>query len=276
MRRFVLGVSVALLGAGGVHAQSFTTGPCNGGEGEVNNGWFSARQVKVCEMRRVTLPMTGQVNVSGTNGGIEVVGEDRKDIALEAKVTAQDSSREKAEEILRQIQIATAGTIKADGPKFLGWFSHADWSVSYKLRVPRHLAADVTTVNGEVKVMGVDGAIHAATVNGGLSLADVAGDVHASTVNGGVHIALDGMAWRGAGLWAETVNGGISAKASDHYSAHLVVDTVNGDISLGFPVMVQGRLVGHHVDGNLGDGGSTIQFKTVNGGVSVEREQGVQ
>lgn len=271
MRRFVLGVSVALLFAGGLHAQSFRTGPCNGGEGEVKSGWFSARQVKVCEMRQSILPMSGQLNVSGFNGGIEVIGEDRRDIALEAKVTAQDSSREKAESIVRRIQIKTSGTIKADGPKIFGR-GHADWAVSYKLRVPRHMAGDVKTMNGGIKLTGVDGAIHVATTNGDISLSDLGGDVHAETVNGEVHVLLGGHQWQGAGLWAKTVNGGISVKAPGDYAAHLVVDTVNGGISVGFPVTVQGGQIGHHLDGKLGGGGPTIQIRTVNGGVSVNRE----
>jgi hypothetical protein len=278
MRRFVLGVSVALLVAGGLHAQSFTTGACNGDEGNSsNNSWFFGHQTKVCEIRRTTLPMSGQVNVAGTNGGIEVIGEDRRDIALEVKVTAQGWSHEAAEEVLRQIQVKTGGTIEATGPKFSWWSWSGNWSASYKLRVPQHLAADLRTVNGGIELTGVDGVIHVETVNGGLSLSDLAGEVHAETVNGGMHVALNGDQWRGAGLWAKTVNGGVSVKAQDHYSAHLVVETVNGGISVGFPITVQGKIgSGHHIDANLGDGGPTIEFQTVNGGVRVGRDQEVQ
>jgi hypothetical protein len=277
MLRFVLGASAALLVAGGLHAQSFTTGPCNGDEGTSNNSsWFFGHQTKVCEIRRATLPMNGRVNVTGTNGGIEVVGEDRRDIALEVKIIAWDSNREAAESIQRQIQVKTGEAIEATGPKPSWWsWGHADWSASYKLRVPQHLAADLRTVNGGIQLTGVDGEIHVHTVNGGVSLADLAGDVHAETVNGGMKVALSGPQWRGAGLWATTVNGGISVNAPDHYSAHLVAQTVNGGISVAFPITIAGN-IGHHVDANLGDGGPTIQFQTVNGGVRVSRDQEVQ
>jgi DUF4097 and DUF4098 domain-containing protein YvlB len=60
-------------------------------------------------------------------------------------------------------------------------------------------------------------------------------------------------------------------KAPDRYSAHLVAETVNGGISVGFPITVQGK-INHHVDTNIGQGGPTIYFQTVNGGVSIQRD----
>jgi DUF4097 and DUF4098 domain-containing protein YvlB len=271
MRRFLLGLPAAVLLAGGLHAQSFTTGPCHDDEGNThNNSWFSGHQVRVCELRSTTLPLVnGQVRVEGKNGGIEVIGEDRKDIALEARVIAQSSSRDQAETIVREVKIKTDGTIKADGPMMSGWFS-SNWQVDYKLRVPRHLAAQLETQNGGIEVENIDGKIDASTTNGGLGLHHLAGEVHASTVNGGLHVTLDGPQWRGAGMFAKSTNGGVSVKAPEHYSAHLVAGTVNGGISVGFPEAGNGRR--HHIDTNLGSGGPTVSFETVNGGVSVDRE----
>ena len=60
-------------------------------------------------------------------------------------------------------------------------------------------------------------------------------------------------------------------KAPDRYSAHLVVDTVNGGIEVAFPITVQGK-IRNHLDANVGQGGPTLQFETVNGGFSMERD----
>ena len=148
-----------------------------------------------------------------------------------------------------------------------GW-SHGGWSVNYRLRVPRRVAAQLHTQNGGIELTNVDGVIHADTTNGGLTLDDLGGDVHASTVNGGLHVKLDGTQWRGSGLFAKSTNGGISVKAPENYSAHLVAQTVNGGISVGFPITVQGK-IRNHIDTNIGQGGATLQFETVNGGVSI-------
>jgi len=273
MRRWVAGCLFALLFAGRLPAQSFTTSPCDGDQGNTtNNSWLFGHQERVCELRRATLPLiNGQLSVSGKNGGIEVIGEERQDIALEARVIAQDSGRDEALSLAREVKIVTTGTIHAEGPQMSGFF-HRSWSVNWSLRVPRHVAAELHTVNGGIKVTNVVGVIHADTTNGGLILDDLAGDVHATTVNGGSDVRLDGNEWRGAGLVVKSTNGGVSVKAPDHYSAHLVAETVNGGIAVGFPTTVQGK-IHNHIDTNIGQGGATLHFQTVNGGVSIHPTQ---
>jgi hypothetical protein len=270
MRR-VFASAVLLFAVVTLHAQSWSTGSCNGDEGNTHNSSFFGHADRACELRRVVLPLVdGQLSVTGTNGGIEVIGEDRTDIGLEARVTAQASSAEDAKSILQQVKIVTTGVIHAEGPDSSGW-SHRGWSVNYRLHVPRHVATNLKTVNGGINLAHLDGDLRAETTNGGLSLSDLAGDVHATTVNGGVTLALSGNRWQGAGLFAESTNGGISATAPDRYSAHLVAETVNGGISVDFPITVQGDIK-NHIDTNLGDGGPTIQMKTVSGGVSIAKD----
>jgi DUF4097 and DUF4098 domain-containing protein YvlB len=267
MSRCALFLVSALLLAARVPAQSFTTGACGGDEGGSNSGWFG-HQARACEVRSTTLPLVnGQLSVSGKNGGIDVIGEERNDVALEARVLAQDSSREEAESLLREIKIVTSGSIHAEGPSNFG-LSRRNWSVDWKLRVPRHVNAELHTMNGGIKVTNVIGVLNVDTTNGGLVLDSLAGDVHATTVNGGLDVKLDGNQWQGAGLVARSTNGGVEVKAPDQYSAHLVAQTVNGGISVGYPITVQGK-IGRQIDTNLGQGGPTIHFQTVNGGVSI-------
>ena len=271
MRRFVITCFAVIASAACLQAQSFTTAPCSGPEGNTDNHWSSfGRQERACELRRTTLPLVnGQLSVSGKNGGIELIGEDRPDIALEARVTAQASSRDEAESIVREIKIDTNGALHATGPQDSGW-SHRNWSVNYRLHVPRHLTANLHTENGGIDISGVEGAIHAETTNGGLSLSHLAGDVHATTVNGGLDVALAGNQWQGSGLFAKSTNGGVSVKAPNGYSAHLIAETVNGGISVGLPMKAQGTFR-RHLETDLGQGGPTLQFQTVNGGVSIDR-----
>ena len=273
MQKLVLGSFIVLTFAAHAQAQSFTTSPCQATDGNTNNSWFFGHQERACELRRVTLPLVnGRVQVSGTNGGIEVQGEDRSDIALEARVITQASSREEAEAIGRKIKIVTGETIEAQGPTVSSWI-HGGWSVNYKLHVPRHLAAHLHTMNGGIEVMNVDGKIDAETTNGGLTLDNLAGDVHARTVNGGMEITLAGGQWQGSGFSVSSTNGGISVKAPENYSAHLIADTVNGGISVDLPMTGHGA-TRNHLDTTLGQGGATIQFETVNGGVTIKHSMG--
>ena len=269
MRPYAVTCCAALLAAATLHAQSFTTKPCNdtSHDGGVFNNWFGGSE-HACELRSITLPFSnGRLDVRALNGSIDVIGEDRQDIALEAQVTAQSGSHEDAESILHRVTITTAGTIEAKGPKVAN--GHV-WSVSYRLHVPHRLAAELHTTNGSVSLTALDGDIHAETVNGSLKLAELAGNVHAATTNGSIRATLIGSTWQGSGLSATTTNGAISVSVPQPYSAHLVANTVNGGTSLNAPGANQSRVTRKEIDTTFGSGGPTLTFETVNGGVSVQ------
>jgi DUF4097 and DUF4098 domain-containing protein YvlB len=270
MPRLILGTSLALLLAGfasHLHAQAFTTSPCPTNQ---QDGSWSFGSSRVCELRTATLPLiNGHLALSGRNGSIDVIGEDRSDIQLEAQVTAQASSREEAEALERKIEIVTGGgEIRDEGPKAFGLF-HQNWSVSYRMRVPRHLAAHLHTENGSVKLAELDGAITAETTNGSMTLRDLAGDVTARTTNGSLKVSLSGSQWKGNGLFAKTTNGGVSVTAPADYSAHLVAGTTNGGVHVGFPASTQAR--SRHIDASIGNGGPTLRFETTHGGIHIDR-----
>lgn len=277
MRRLtLLLIAVLPLSAGTLaHAQAtqWTTGPCPTGQNATHNGglwhWNGSR---VCELRRATLANTGSLKMEADNGSITVIGEDRKDIAIEARITVDSTNQKDAAALLRQITIDTNGTIRAHGPHFSGWWSHGGYSVDYNLRVPETIVAKVETANGNVTLKTLHGTLRAESTNGTVTLSDLAGDVHASTVNGGISIRLEGDHWDGAGLTGETVNGGISVSMPTGYSARLRASTVNGGISVDFPVTVEGKIT-HDLDANIGRGGAPIQMHTVNGGVQFKRRE---
>ncbi len=287
MRPLALGCSLALLAASALAgAQNFNTSPCsdNGGGG---SSWWGHEE-RACEIRRATLPLDGSnLGVTGKNGNIEVIGEDRADIALEAKVTAQGSSQGEAESLLHEIKIVTGSDIHAEGPNQTGR-PHKGWSVDFKLRVPHRVEAELRTSNGNINAANlqghlnasssngnitldhIGGEVRATSTNGGLRLQDLAGGVHAETTNGAVDISLAGNQWRGGGLFAKSTNGGVNLKAPDHFAAHLVAQTTNGGISVGFPITVQGK-IGRSIDTDLNGGGPVVHLETTNGGISINR-----
>jgi len=279
MRRFALFIvaftAVVVLGVALPHSRinahaaaipqqksSWQNGDCD----HTDSHWGEAR---VCQMRRTTLMLpSGHFTVHTTNGGIEVVGEDRSDVALEARVTAWAPTESDANNILNEVVVDTAdGDIHDRGPRPT-LFGHSGYSIDYHLHVPQHIAADLHTMNGGIDLTRLNGDLHFETTNGGVSLDQLAGNVQGHTVNGGLNISLAGDRWQGEGLHADTTNGGIDLRVPDHYSAHLETATVNGGISVNFPITIQGEIK-NHLDTNLGDGGSTIHVQTVNGGVSI-------
>jgi DUF4097 and DUF4098 domain-containing protein YvlB len=223
----------------------------------------------VCQMRRTTFTLpSGHLSVNTTNGGIQVTGEDRSDVALEARVMAWAPSESDADNLLSQVVIDTAnGDVRDHGPHE-NFFGRMGYNVDYHLRVPHHLAGEFHSMNGGIDLTSLDGTLRFSTTNGGVTLSALSGDVEGRTTNGGLEIALAGDRWQGQGLHADTTNGGVDLHIPDHYSAHLESGTVNGGISVDFPVTVQGEIK-NHLSTDIGSGGATVHVQTVNGGVSI-------
>ena len=281
MRRFIAFVvvlcAVVILGAllphwrqdRRVHAGTqsrgnWTTGNCPDSD---RNSWGHWGAVHECQLRRATLTLNGNpLSVSSTNGSIHVIGQDRSDVELEASVNVWASSNREADRLLRSIQVHTAnGDIYDRGPHF---FFFSGYSVNYRLLVPRGITGHFSNTNGGIALDHLNGKVRFGNTNGGVTLRSMNGDVQGHSVNGGIQITLAGDTWQGAGLRADTTNGGIDLRVPDQYSAHVDAGTVNGGISASFPVNVQGN-VRNHLDANLGNGGPTIHLQTVNGGISI-------
>ena len=221
-----------------------------------------------CDVREQTIPVRSRLRVDGRqNGGIDVIGSDRNDILIVARIQAQASSEREAKEIADQIRIATADEIFAEGPS-TRWRS--SWSVSYEILVPRRINLDHMAHNGGISIENVDGRLEFETTNGGISLTGVAGDVRGNTSNGGLDVELTGDRWSGAGLDVSTTNGGVELRIPSNYNARLETGTVNGGMDIGFPITVQGR-INRRLSTQLGEGGQLIRVTTTNGGVSLRR-----
>ena len=124
--------------------------------------------------------------------------------------------------------------------------------------------------NGGIAIAEVNGRIEFNCVNGGVVLRRVGGSVHGGTTNGGLVVELAGNHWDGEELDVRTTNGGVIMSVPENYSAHLETGTVNGNVSVDFPVTVQGRIT-RELSVNLGSGGATVRAMTTNGGVRLRR-----
>ena len=225
-----------------------------------------------CEVRQYTL-MSGAGTLSidaAPNGGIQVTGEARRDVLIEARVAATADSEARAREILASVRIdAVSDKVSADGPSGLG--RREGWHVSYRASVPTHTSLSLRSTNGGITISDVEGRIEARTVNGGVKFTNLAGEVTGRTSNGGVEVDLNGATWVGAGLDVETSNGGVRLRIPEQYSARLEAGTVNGGFEIDFPLTVQGR-IDREVAANLGAGGPLIRVRTNNGGLKVTKK----
>jgi DUF4097 and DUF4098 domain-containing protein YvlB len=235
-----------------------------------NDNWYGDRLVGNCEIREQTLAMSGgAISVDGRqNGGVSVKGWDQNQVLVRARVQTGATTAEEAAALSKQINIETSGAkIFASGPETR---KNYHWDVSYEVFVPRRADLSVETHNGGIAIAGVNGKIDFSAVNGGVVLKRVGGAVRGSTTNGGLVVELSGDRWDGETLDVSTTNGGVVMSIPENYSAHLETGTVNGSVSVDFPVTVQGR-ISKQIALNLGSGGATVKAMTTNGGVRLQR-----
>ena len=237
---------------------------------ECNDGWqgWGNRSEHFCEIREMTVPATGSLTVEGgPNGGIRVIGSDRRDVLVRAMVQAWGDDEDEARETAQQIVVQTDGEIRAEGPERNG---DRGWSVGYEIFTPRDTDLMLETRNGGIVIEAVRGDLGFETTNGGVKLDDLAGNVLGRTTNGGVDVTLTGSTWDGDGFDVRTTNGGVRLRVPSEYSARLEASTTNGGVHIDFPVTVQGR-IGREISTTLGAGGPLVRVGTTNGGVHVDK-----
>lgn len=236
------------------------------------DNWSSDRLVGQCEIREQKMPAGGMLTVDASrNGGVSIKGWDQGEILVRARVQAAAATQAEADQLVKEIRVETAGgKVFAVGPENR---KNYQWSVSYEIFVPKRTDLSLEAYNGGIYIADVSGQINFNGHNGGVVLKRVGGSVRGGTMNGGLVVELDGASWNGEALDVKTTNGGIVMAIPENYSAHLQTGTVNGHLSIDFPVTVQGR-IGKELAVNLGNGGPTVRVMTTNGGVKIKRTGG--
>ena len=270
--RSVLIAALAALAAVSVLAQKGGTMTCR------ENSWYNDKLVGNCEIREQTLAPAGTIAIDGRqNGGIAVKGWDQNQVLVRARVQTGAPTAQEAADLAKQVRIETSGSkIHAEGPERR---QNYHWDVSYEVFVPRRSDLSLETHNGGISIVDVNGRIEFNALNGGVVLKKVGGAVKGSTTNGGVVVELTGDRWDGEALDVTTTNGGVVMSIPENYSAKLETGTVNGGISVDFPIPGQDQDQNQGRRGrqskqlavNLGSGGAMVRAMTTNGGVRIKR-----
>lgn len=261
------GCDIAVNGEGGLH---FDVGA------KAEDQW--TRSYKVGSGARFEL-----INV---NGKITAEASDGNTIEVRAERTAKGSSEEVARNTLEKIEMReevgdTRVRIEVRPPRLRGGGHEIKWTI----KVPKGVAVDLRTVNGGVKMDGLQGDVRARATNGGITGSRLlAANVDASVTNGGVEIELVNAPTAGS-FDLESVNGGVSLILPGDSKVDIAARCVNGGISLnGLDVEVSNEEQGRsregmqaaktfrrRLDGKLNGGGARVSLETVNGGVKISR-----
>ena len=211
------------------------------------------------------LPPGGSFQLQNVNGSVRVSGWNRNEV----EVRAVKSSRRNPQDLARvQIEVES----KADSVAVTTRYPQdegVEVSVEYEVRVPHRVQLTrVATVNGAVRVSGVEAIGELRSVNGNIEVFESAGRLNARTTNGNVRLELRNLE-PGGPMSVETVNGSVVLELPADAGAELDARSVNGDFRSELPVTLQGSLVSREFHGRLGAGGSPLRIRTVNGAIRV-------
>lgn len=207
----------------------------------------------------------GSLDLTNTNGSVEVTGWDRSSVDVSGTKYAPD------QEGLKHVQVKVDAQgdsvrISTEIPKGEWW--HGGYGVHYRIRVPRHIKLErVETTNGQISAENLEGGGRVSSTNGKLSLVHLTGDYTVTTTNGGIdwqecsgdesaettNGAVRGHQKNGS-LQARSTNGSIDLTLEQPSDRKPIrVSTTNGSVTL--------ALAEYH--------GNPIQAETTHGAVSL-------
>jgi len=247
------------------------------------------------------------LRVMTSDGDVTVTGADQNQIG--ARVTTQGWKVGSNDVQVIESQSGNSVSIEVRVPHWNWSFfggSH-NRSVRVELRVPRELALNVRTSDGNVTASGVSGKIEFDTGDGNVTANSVRGDIRMHTGDG--HIdghSLDGSLDADTGdgnlridgrfdaLALKTGDGSIDAQVAtgskvangwnlhsgdghitlrlpSDLNAYLDAHTGDGSITLDIPVQVSGSLSHSAVRGKLNAGGGTLAVTSGDGSIHIEK-----
>ena len=145
-----------------------------------------------------------------------------------------------------------------------------DVSVNYTLKVPAGVRLIGRTVNGNIEAHSLKSDVEAYTVNGNVKFSTSGTATAVKTVNGSITASMGAANWTRPAEFA-SVNGSVAVEVPSNANADVHAATVNGSIQTDFPLTVQGKFVGRHIDGKIGNGGRELKLNTVNGSIQLRQ-----
>src|ERR1700739_3865468 len=196
----------------------------------------------------------GSFELQNVNGTVDVQGWDRDTIEIHAVKTAK---HKESDLDLVSIDVdAKPGVVSVATryPQNEG----VEVAVEYTVHVPHCAHVEhLGTVNGTLRVSGIERVEDLRTVNGNIEVFEGGGSVHARTTNGNVHLELLHVVDKNGAI-AETTNGSLLLAVPTDTHADLEARCLNGNFSSELPVAFESTLKPREMHGIRCRGGVSV------------------
>jgi len=207
----------------------------------------------------------GSFELQNVNGPVQVEGWDRDVIEIRAVKIAKEKESDLDRVSIEVNAKPNDVSVITRYPQNEG----VEVAVEYTIRVPHGAHVEhIGTVNGTLKIAGVESVEELRTVNGNIEVYEGGGSVHAHTTNGNVHLELS-RALDEKGMAAETTNGSVLLAVPQDTQANLEARALNGNFYSELPFSQEAAERPREMRGKFGKGGAPIRLNTVNGGIQI-------
>jgi DUF4097 and DUF4098 domain-containing protein YvlB len=207
----------------------------------------------------------GSLELQNVNGTVDVQGWDRNEVEVHAVKTAKHKETDLERVSIEVDAKPDAVSIATHYPQNEG----VEVAVDYTIHIPHSARIEhIGTVNGTLRIAGVESVEDLHTVNGNIEVFEGGGSVHAHTTNGNVHLELARLPEK-TGASAETTNGSLVLAVPSDMQADVEARCLNGNFSSELPMTMESNQRPREMHGKLGRGGAPIRLRTVNGGIRV-------
>jgi len=222
------------------------------------------------------------------HGGIQIVGWDNDEYAVNACLSAAAETAAEAQNILNKISLSVQnGRVTVTGPA-----QRWDWMAYIIIKAPRGVTLELESGNGPIGVADFSGQVKAKNLNGPLTINRVAGEVRADVVNGPIdvagsegnfvlnaqngplNVALKGSTWNGL-LEGHTQNGPLNLKLPEYYQSPVRIDVSRHSPVECYAAQCKGAIRSWDQPNRIEFGGPdpVVKLSTVNGPVHIKTSQ---
>ncbi|HMC59476.1 MAG TPA: hypothetical protein VKJ01_09815, partial [Candidatus Solibacter sp.] len=198
----------------------------------------------------------GSFELQNVNGTVEVQGWDRDAVEVHAVKTAKVKESDLERVSIEVDAKPSAVSVVTRYPQNEG----VEVAVEYTIHVPHGARVQhIGTVNGTLRIAGVDNIEDLRTVNGNIEVYEGGGAIHAHTTNGNVHLELARLSAGASGgarsdkgeATAETTNGSLLLAVPSDTQAELEARCMNGNFSSELPLSLETSLRPREIHGKI-------------------------
>jgi DUF4097 and DUF4098 domain-containing protein YvlB len=208
----------------------------------------------------------GSVSVENVQGSVLVEGWDRAEVEATVAIRSQGAS-DSIDEVDVAVE-ARSGSLAFHTLNPAGLDEPV--RVDYRLRVPRQVRLEqLSTLEGDIAVRDVEGAVKARSLHGDIEGVNVAGSVVARALTGNILVTLRRLPDPQFPIQLETLNGNVDLLLPARANADLALTTVAGRILGDYAFQVSSVPGDSTRRTRLGEGDVQVELRTVRGNIRV-------